>query len=601
MSKRRQAQLDVALQNYLRAVDLLEKHPMYAPLVARVRFIRKEHNVCPEKGWAVVTKEGTIHVHPTRRAEVNEWVYVLAHNLLHLGFGHFVEKEQPAVWNIACDCFIAKFLQDMKLGTPPVELSYAVDFSGKSEEDLYLQFLERGIPEHMKLFGTGGERQPDLLFADKSVRYSYKRDVNWESLFGKGLSQAVQSAVSVAGGYSAALGGEEDQLSSAQKAKKWFINHFPLLASLAANFTVIEDQQICQRLEISVAAIDVTTREIFFNPSAGLDEEESKFVMAHELLHAGLRHHERCLGRDSYFWNVSCDYVINQWLLEMNVGQLPKIGVLQDPELKGLSAEAIYDRIVTDLRTYRKLYTFRGIGQGDIIDRGNPHFWEIKEGTGLDDFYKSALSQGLIYHQEQGRGTLPAGLVEEIHALGQPPIPWDVELARWFDNHFPPLEQRRTFSRISRRQSSTPDIPRPVWIDKENNLDGRTFGVVLDTSGSMDNKLLGKALGAIASYSLSRDVPYARVVFCDAAAYDAGYLSPDDIADRVKIKGRGGTVLQPGIDMLEKAEDFPKDGPILMITDGYCDRIRVSRSHAFILPKGKNLPFVPKGPVFRID
>jgi hypothetical protein len=38
--------------------------------------------------------------------------------------------------------------------------------------------------------------------------------------------------------------------------------------------------------------------------------------------------------------------------------------------------------------------------------------------------------------------------------------------------------------------------------------------VVLDTSGSIDRMLLAKALGAIASYSLSRDVWAVRVVFC---------------------------------------------------------------------------------------
>ncbi len=128
----------------------------------------------------------------------------------------------------------------------------------------------------------------------------------------------------------------------------------------------------------------------------------------------------------------------------------------------------------------------------------------------------------------------------------------------------------------------------------------RTFGVILDTSGSMDRQLLAKALGAISSYSLSRDVPYVRVVFCDAAPYDQGYLSPEDIAGRVQVKGRGGTVLQPGVDLLEKAEDFPKDGPLLIITDGYCDRVHVQREHAYLIPEGNHLPFVPRGEVFGI-
>jgi hypothetical protein len=58
--------------------------------------------------------------------------------------------------------------------------------------------------------------------------------------------------------------------------------------------------------------------------------------------------------------------------------------------------------------------------------------------------------------------------------------------------------------------------------------------------------------------------------------------------------------LQPGIDLLESAEDFPKTGPLLIITDGYCDRARIKREHAFLLPEGHSLPFVPKGEVFRI-
>jgi hypothetical protein len=63
----------------------------------------------------------------------------------------------------------------------------------------------------------------------------------------------------------------------------------------------------------------------------------------------------------------------------------------------------------------------------------------------------------------------------------------------------------------------------------------------------MDRTLLAKALGAIASYSMSRDVPLARVVFCDAHPYDQGYMPPEEIAGRVKVRGRGGTVLQPGV------------------------------------------------------
>ena len=180
-----------------------------------------------------------------------------------------------------------------------------------------------------------------------------------------------------------------------------------------------------------------------------------------------------------------------------------------------------------------------------------------------------------------------------------PPIPWDVELGKWLDMYFAPLEARRSYARPSRRQGSTPDIPRPRYIPADIPENSRTFGVVIDTSGSMSAKMIGYALGAIASYSDSKDVPCARVIFCDAAAYDAGYLSPEDIAGRVEVKGRGGTILQPGVDKLIEAKDFPKDAPILIITDGYIENnLQIKRDHAFLIPRGHHLPFRAKGKVF---
>jgi hypothetical protein len=117
----------------------------------------------------------------------------------------------------------------------------------------------------------------------------------------------------------------------------------------------------------------------------------------------------------------------------------------------------------------------------------------------------------------------------------------------------------------------------------------------------MDHRLLGKALGAIASYSKARDVPAARVVYCDAAPYDAGYVPVDEIAGRVRVHGRGGTVLQPALNLLDHADDFPREAPVLIITDADCDTLRVRRTHAYLIPSGASLPFTPRGPVFRVQ
>lgn len=60
--------------------------------------------------------------------------------------------------------------------------------------------------------------------------------------------------------------------------------------------------------------------------------------------------------------------------------------------------------------------------------------------------------------------------------------------------------------------------------------------------------------------------------------------------------------MQPGIDLLETAKDFPKTGPILIITDGEIEgNLSVHRKHAFLLSKGRHLPFQAKGEVFYFE
>ncbi len=110
---------------------------------------------------------------------------------------------------------------------------------------------------------------------------------------------------------------------------------------------------------------------------------------------------------------------------------------------------------------------------------------------------------------------------------------------------------------------------------------------------------IGMALGAVASYSVARDVPFMRVIFCDAAPTDIGFVTPEDIAGRVQVTGRGGTVLQPAVDLLEHAKDFPKNAPLLIITDGYIEPdLAVHRDHAFLIPCGNRLPFRTRAEVF---
>ncbi|MGC6404762.1 MAG: DUF2201 family putative metallopeptidase [Candidatus Comchoanobacterales bacterium] len=590
--------IDPATKKFMEAKNIIHMHPMFEPMMHYVRIYRSEEEPFPKNGYAIVTFCGCIYVHPRRHESVEVWVYVLAHCLLHLGFEHFKKKQRWDLWNIACDVYVAKFLDDFKLGRNPNTDAHIIrNLHINTEEQLYEDLLEHGVDKKLLGFGIGNPGEPDMIKQFKQQQYHQ----SWRKLFGMGLRNAVSNAVNVASGKQSNLGSYKCNNYHVEQARNWLISSYPMLGSLVASFEIIVDQELCRQMGISVAAVHAEMQKIYINPALELTEEEYKFVIAHELLHVGLRHDARRQGRDPFLWNLACDYVINGWLVEMELGEMPDFGTLYDPTFKGESAESLYDIITTDLRRMRKFATYRGIGGCDMLDLQISDWWAHGDGVDLDRFYRGCLMQGLEYHYDQGRGHLPAGLVEEVRALPHPPIPWDVELAKWFDGHFAPLEKIRSYAKPSRRQFVSPDIPRPQYVPLWEAEENRTFGIVLDTSGSMDHHVLGRVLGAIASYSLSRDVSRIRLVFCDAGTYDQGYIAPEDLLERVKIKGRGGIVLQPGINLLEKAEDFPKDGPILIITDGGCDKLSIKREHAFFVPSYGRLPFAPKGKLFRVQ
>ena len=71
------------------------------------------------------------------------------------------------------------------------------------------------------------------------------------------------------------------------------------------------------------------------------------------------------------------------------------------------------------------------------------------------------------------------------------------------------------------------------------------------------------------------------------------------ICDNPAAKDAKIRVMPPGVDVLEKARDFPKSGSILIITDAFIENgLKVKREHAYLIPKGARLPLTPKGKIF---
>lgn len=409
-SRAKASRPDPAAEARQAGLDAVRQHVAFRYLSWKA-VLDEHHDHVPSDGWAVVSSDGSVYLHPRRHGSPGEWAWVVAHALLHLGLGHAPDAErsvvvrpQPGIARAAAQCVVAnRFLAGLHFGQPPQPTP--ADLPDGDEDRLTQQWAVHGVPAQFQDCGSGGSAIDVLL----QPGCGWPDPVDWQAQFAAGLTDAVAEAIEEAGGSTPRRpDGSRRRKTEWERALGWFVSHYPLLGAVASGMTIVADRALAQQWDISVAAVNASAGEIYINPLASLDEEEWQFVLGHEMLHAALRHADRCGARDPYLYNVACDYVVNLWLVEMRVGTMP-YGCLYDASLAGLSAEEVYDRLAGDLRRLRRLATLRGKGRPDVLGDPLPRLGEAGRGVELDDFYRRALLTGLTYHQSQERGCCRVG------------------------------------------------------------------------------------------------------------------------------------------------------------------------------------------------
>ncbi|MFC7012270.1 AAA family ATPase [Streptomyces viridiviolaceus] len=83
-------------------------------------------------------------------------------------------------------------------------------------------------------------------------------------------------------------------------------------------------------------------------------------------------------------------------------------------------------------------------------------------------------------------------------------------------------------------------------------------------------------------------------------------LAPEDLIGVPRIRNGRSVFCPPEAIARDEPyclflDDFPSAAPVLVVTDGRCDVLRVRREHAYLIPQGARLPFTARGPVFRVS
>jgi predicted metal-dependent peptidase len=163
----------------------------------------------------------------------------------------------------------------------------------------------------------------------------------------------------------------------------------------------------------------------------------------------------------------------------------------------------------------------------------------------------------------RNRGTVPEGWARWADEILEPTVDWRRELAAHIRRGAADVAGRVdfTYQRPSRRQAAVPHVVLPSLRQPLPRV-----ALVIDTSGSMSDGMLGQALGEVGGVLRSLGVARRnlRIVCCDAEAYEA---QPVRDLGRVELAGGGGTDMGRGVEAAAALRPTPD--LIVVLTDGF--------------------------------
>lgn len=324
----------------------------------------------------------------------------------------------------------------------------------------------------------------------------------------------------------------------------------PFFGTLLLNLKLVEDKQ-----SITPTMATDGTR-LFWNHAfvENLSESALKTVLAHEVLHVGLRHHLRRQSRELFRWNFATDHSINLLIDDYNQtasnrgkskpldwAELEK-DVRRDPQFKGMSAEDIYNRLPP---TPTITISISGSGQGK---QGSPAPGQNPHGIGgvLD-----APGDESQQREEEAKWTV--AMVQAVQAAKQQgKLP--AELARLVDEELNPPPRWQDLLRNFVRERAKDDYswtrPNPRYLATGfilPSLYSQRLGpiaIAVDTSGSIDEKLLNAFISETEGIMHECRPSKIMLIDCDAEVHSIRELEPTDPIPR-EFKGGGGTSHAP--------------------------------------------------------
>jgi len=331
------------------------------------------------------------------------------------------------------------------------------------------------------------------------------------------------------------------------KAKTALVLEHPFIGNIALNMPF--------KLTDAVPTAATNGKEVLFNPEFvdKQNDEQLKFLVAHECMHPMLEHNFRRANRDGYRWNMAGDYVINKLLSDEGIGKMPEGGLLSDDIYQ--AGNGTTDGIYNNLPDQGEGGGYGGDGQpfDECLDaEGSPA--EISE---QEADWKVRVAQAAQAAKMMGK--MSSGLQRLVDEVLQPKVDWRQVLRNFVEKA---RTDERSFARPNRRF-----ISQGLYLP---SVTGETLGEVVfavDCSGSIGQEEINQFAAEIRTVQEDSKPTRIHVVYFDSEVSHYESYGTDDALD-IRPHGGGGTAFSPVFQYLYEHDIEPT--ACVFLTDLVC-------------------------------
>jgi predicted metal-dependent peptidase len=299
-----------------------------------------------------------------------------------------------------------------------------------------------------------------------------------------------------------------------------------------------------------------------------LDENECEFLLANGAMHAALVHERRQNGRMSWLWQLATDHAINALLVQNGFALPPQVNY--DPRFEGMYAEAIYAQLKDEIKNEE--YSDDESNETGFNENNQRKRDELKNAEGDHDPDKkrpqmeveNTVDESLFEHFEKAvremmerQGDTPLGLERFFIPHDAPRIDWRSQLSHALNRHLRsdyrllPPSKKLLYNHIYLPSSTS------------ETLD---LVVAVDSSGSVDEALLGRFIAEIESLLETFTDYRVELLVCDAKIQSHHQFYPGEPVV-FELRGGGGTDFRPVFEWVDR--HTPMAPLLLYFTD--CD------------------------------